>query len=283
MFSFLQYGFMVYALLLAFLISLAAALLSPFLVLSKQSLIADGMAHIAFTGVVIGLLFSNEPLYIALPFALVASFAITFLTERADLDNDAAIGVVSVFALALGLIIISKSEGFNRSIESLLVGSLLTVTIPELIGASVLAALVIAFVLVFYRKLLITTFDVTYARFAGVNTKFLKYALSALTSIFVVVGVRAIGALLISAFILFPVLISRQLTKSFNMTLWLGVLFSIITTFLGITFSYHLTLPTGPAIIMIFSAFLIVTFIIRIILAKRRIKNAPNTRSKTSS
>lgn len=283
MFSFLQYGFMVYALLLALLISLAAALLSPFLVLSKQSLIADGMAHIAFTGVVIGLLFSNEPLYIALPFALVASFAITFLTERASLDNDAAIGVVSVFALALGLIIISKSEGFNRSIESLLVGSLLTVTIPELIGASVLAALVIAFVLVFYRKLLITTFDVTYARFAGINTKFLKYALSALTSIFVVVGVRAIGALLISAFILFPTLITRQLTKSFNMTLWGGVLFSIIATFLGITISYHLTLPTGPAIIMVFSTFLVVTFIIRIILAKRRIKNAPDTRSKTRS
>ncbi|HOM32089.1 MAG: metal ABC transporter permease [Bacilli bacterium] len=279
MFSFLQHTFMVYALLLALLIALAAALLSPFLVLSKQSLIADGMAHIAFTGVVIGLLFSNEPLYIALPFALLASIAITFLTERANLDNDAAIGVVSVFALALGLIIISKSDGFNRSVESLLVGSLLTVTVPEIIGASVLALLVICFILIFYRKLIITTFDVTHARFAGVNTMFLKYALSALTSIFVVVGVRAIGALLISAFILFPTLISRQLSKSFNMTLWGGVIISLIATFIGITVSYHFTLPTGPAIIMVFTTFLVVAYIIRIIIAKRRLKDAPNARS----
>lgn len=270
MFSFLQYTFMVYALILAILIALAAALLSPFLVLSKQSLIADGMAHIAFTGVVIGLLFSNEPLYIALPFAVIAALAITFLSEKARLDNDAAIGVVSVFALALGLIIISVSDGFNRSVESLLVGSLLTVTVPELIGASVLALLVIAFILFFYRKLLVTTFDPTYAKFSGIHTRFLKYALSALTAIFVVVGVRAIGALLISAFILFPTLIARQITRSFNATLYTGIIFALVATFLGIVLSYHLALPTGPTIIMVFSGFLVLSFATNKIFLRKR-------------
>lgn len=270
MFSFLQYSFMVYALLLALLISLAAALLSPFLVLSKQSLIADGMAHIAFTGVVIGLLFSSEPLYIALPFAVLASLLITFLSDRVKLDNDAAIGVVSVFSLALGLIIISKSDGFSRSIESLLVGSLLTVTTTEIIVASVLALLVIAFIFIFYRKLLVTTFDPTYAKFNKVNTKLLKYALSALTAVFVVVGVRAIGALLISAFILFPTLIARQITKSFSSALYTGVIFALAATFLGIAISFYAKLPTGPTIIMTFSAFLIITFLTNLILLKRR-------------
>ncbi len=270
MFSFLNYTFMIYALVLALLIAFAASLLSPFLVLSKQSLIADGMAHIAFTGVVIGLLFSSEPLYIAVPFSILAALAITFLSEKARLDNDAAIGVVSVFALALGLIIISVSDGFNRSIESLLVGSLLTVTVPELIGASILALLVIIFVLFFYRKLLVTTFDPTYAKFSGINTRFLKYALSALTAIFVVVGVRAIGALLISAFILFPTLIARQITRSFNTTLYTGIIFSLVGTFLGIVFSYHLALPTGPTIIMVFTSFLILAFLTNKLLLKRR-------------
>lgn len=275
MFSFLEYTFMVYALILALLISLAAALLSPFLVLSKQALIADGMAHIAFTGMVVGILFANEPLYLAIPFAVGAALLITFLSERGSFDNDAAIGVVSVFALALGLIIISVSNGFNRSVESLLVGSLLTVTIPELIGASVLALLVILFVIVFYRRLLVTTFDQTYARFSRINTSFIKYALSALTAIFVVVGVRAIGALLISAFILFPTLIARQITKSFNTALFVGIGAAILSTFLGIVISYHAALPTGPTIIMVSSALLVTTFLIKLLIIQRR-KYAPN-------
>lgn len=266
---------MVYALVLALLISLAAALLSPFLVLSKQSLIADGMAHIAFTGMVLGILFAEQPLFIAIPFAVAAAIAITFLSERANLDNDAAIGVVSVIALALGLIIISVSDGFNRSVESLLVGSLLTVTVPELIGASILAVLVILFVLVFYRKLVVTTFDQTYAQFSRVNTRFIKYALSALTAIFVVVGVRAIGALLISAFILFPTLIARQITKSFNASLLVGIGVSLLSTFLGIVISYHAALPTGPTIIIVSTAFLIIAFLAKVIM-KWRIKHASN-------
>ncbi len=270
MFSFLQYTFMLYALILALLIALAAALLSPFLVLSKQSLIADGMAHIAFTGVVIGLLFSNEPLYIAIPFAVVAALLITFLTEKVDMDSDAAIGVVSVFSLALGLIIISQSAGFNRSVESLLVGSLLTVTVPELLIASALALVVTVFILVFYRKLLITTFDPTFAKFSKINTGFLKYILSALTAVFVVIGVRSIGALLISAFILFPTLIARQITKSFNTALYLGVGFALFSTFIGLTLSYHLALPTGPSIIMIFSGFLVLTYLVNLIFLKKR-------------
>lgn len=270
MFSFLQNTFIIYALVLALLIALAAALLSPFLVFSKQSLIADGMAHISFTGVVIGILVSNEPLLLAIPFAVIAALAITFLTEKINLENDAAIGVVSVFALAVGLIIISKSEGLNRSIESLLVGSMLTVTFPEVIIASVLALIVVVFILVFYRKLLITTFDPTFAKFSRINTKFLKYALSALTAIFVVVGVRAIGALLISAFILFPTLIARQVTKSFNTALYVGVIFALLSTFIGIFISYHLALPTGPSIIMVFSGFLLITSLTNHLILKPR-------------
>lgn len=276
MFSFLQYTFMIYALALAMLITFAAALLSPFLVLSKQSLIADGMAHITFTGMVFGILLANEPLYIALPFSIVAALTITFLSDRGNLDNDAAIGVVSVFALALGLIVISISDGFNRSVESLLVGSLLTVTIPELIGASLLAVLVISFVLIFYRKLLVTTFDPTYAKFLRINTRFLKYALSTLTAIFVVVGVRAIGALLISAFILFPTLISRQITKSFNNALFVGIAVSLVSTFIGIMISYHAALPTGPTIIMVDSTFLIIAFLLKILILNRRATHATN-------
>ncbi len=272
MFSFLSYSFMIYALLLGLFIAFAAALLSPFLVLSQQSLIADGMAHISFTGFVIGLIFANEPLYFALPFAVIAAITITFLTERVKLNSDASIGVVSTLSLAIGLVIIEKVDGFNRLIDSLLVGSILTIyPRSELVAAGILVIIVTVFVLVFYRQLLSATYDQTYAAFSKIKVQLLKYALSALTAVFVVLGVRAIGALLISAFVIFPTLIARQLSRSFNQTLVIGIVASLVSVMLGIFISYHLTLPTGPSIIIVFSALLALAYLTKITLLRKRI------------
>lgn len=272
MFSFLSYSFMVYALILGLLVAFAAALLSPFLVLSQQSLIADGMAHISFTGFVIGLIFANEPLYFALPFAIIAALLITFLTERVNLNNDASIGVVSTLSLAIGLVIIEKVAGFNRLIDSLLIGSILTIEpLTELTAAGVLVILVVIFVAIYYRKLLNATYDQTFAEFSNIKVRLLKYTLSALAAVFVVIGVRAIGALLISAFVIFPTLIARQISRSFSETLIFGAASSLLAVVLGIITSYHLALPTGPSIIIVFSAFLLLTYLVKVVFLRKRI------------
>lgn len=272
MFSFLSYSFMVYALILGLLIAFAAALLSPFLVLSQQSLIADGMAHISFTGFVIGLIFSSEPLYFALPFAIVAALLITFLTERVNLNNDASIGVVSTLSLAIGLVIIEKVEGFNRLIDSLLVGSILTIDPKtELVAAGILVLGVAAFVVIYYRRLLNATYDQTYAEFSQIKVRLLKYTLSALTAVFVVIGVRAIGALLISAFVIFPALIARQISRSFSETLIFGAISSLLAVLIGIIISYHMALPTGPSIIIVFSVFLLLTYLTKVTFLRKRL------------
>lgn len=272
MFSFLQNGFMVTALVIGLLVAFIAALLSPFLVLSRQSLIADGLAHVSFTGVVIGILLGSEPFYFAIPFAILAALFITFLSERMKVDNDASIGVVSVFALALGLIIIKKSgAGFNRTVDSFLIGNILTVENPTLviIFSAVFALLLLLFIIFFYRKLLINTYDETYAKFIKSNSRFLRYIISALTAVFVVIGVRAIGALLISAFIIFPTLIARQFTKSFFQTLLFGLLSALLAVFIGVFASYHLDIQTGPSIIMVFSLFLALSYVTGRFILKR--------------
>lgn len=248
-----NHTFMIYAFLLGLGLAISAAFLSPFLVLNHQSMIADGLSHVAFTGVILGFLFSGQPLYFAIPFVVLASFLITFLSDQAHLNNDAAISVVSSVSLAIGLIIATMGSGFNRSIESLLVGSILTVTSVEIILSWILVLIVTLFVILNYRTLLSMTYDLEYAKFSKKPTKLLRYTLSAITALFVVVGVRTVGTLLIAAFTVFPALIASQITIGFKRALFYGILASAISMVLGIVISYYLNMPTGSTVVLLYA------------------------------
>ncbi len=263
MFSFLGSTFMVYALILALVLGLTAALISPFLVLNNQALIADGLSHIAFTGVVLGLILFDEPIYIALPIVVVAAILITYLGSLKMINHDASIGVVSAFSMAIGLIIVSLSTGFNRSIESLLVGNILTAGTFDLISAIILFIIVVVIIILFYRPLLSITYDPSYAKVKGVKHNLLKYLLSIITASFITIGIKTAGMLLISAFIIFPALIASQLSKSFKQTVIFGLVVSLIAVFVGITTSYHLDIPVGSAIVVLYTVLLFVSIIIR--------------------
>lgn len=267
-FDFLSYDFMKYAMVLGLAIGLAAALLSPFLVLNRQSMIADGLSHVAFTGIIFGLLFSEQPIYFAIPFAVVAACLITFLGQIKRIEYDSAIGVVASFSLAVGLITVSLSEGFSRSIESLLVGTILTVTLAEVIISLALLGLALGFVLLLYRPLLSMTYDAEYAKFTGVRHSLLKYCLAALTAVLIVIGVRTVGMLLMSAFVIFPALIASQLASSFKSTFMIGCATALVTVFCGITIAYHLDIPTGSAIVVLYTLLLAASIAFRKI--KRR-------------
>lgn len=268
MFDFLNHAFMQYALILGLALGLSAALLSPFLVLSHQSMIADGLSHISFSGIIFGLLFLDQPIYFAIPFAVLGALLITFLGQVKMINQDASIGVVSAFFLAIGLITVSLSQGFNRSIESLLVGSILTVGLSDVIISLILLLIIAAFVAYLYRPLLSLTYDATYAKFSKVKHRLLKYVLSALTAVFIVVGVRSVGMLLISAFIIFPSLIASQLSKSFKNTIIIGMITAIVTIFVSMILSYHLDIPTGSTIVLVYTIILAFSIPYRYILKK---------------
>lgn len=263
MFNFLLEPFMIYALLIGIFLALSGALLSPFLVLSDQAMISDGLSHVAFSGIIFGLLFLDEPIYFAIPFAIASSVLITYLKDQKFMNNDAAIGVVSSLMLAIGLITVSISSGYNRSIESLLTGSILSSSISEVLITLVVLMFIASFVLVFYRKLISTTFDNTFAKVSNVKTTFIKYSLAILTAIFVGVGVRTVGMLLISAFIIFPTLISMQNSKSFKSTLLISLISVIVIVFASVTFSYHLDIPTGSSIVVGYTIALLVSITIK--------------------
>lgn len=263
MISFFSDSFMVYALIIGLLLALGAALLSPFLVLNRQAMIADGLSHVAFTGIILGLLTSSSPLYIALPFTALAALALTYLANLKVLDYDASIGVISSFSLALGLIIVAKAPGFNRSIESLLVGSILTVTVEEIIVAAVILVIISLFILIYYRPLLAFTYDATFSKTKPYHRSYLKYFLAVLTSVFIVVGIRSVGMLLMSALIIFPALITSILAKSFQATLLYALILSFVTIILGMIFAYYFDTPMGSMIVVIDTFFLLVTLVVK--------------------
>lgn len=266
MFDFLNYTFMQYAMVLGIALALSAALLSTFLVLNHQSMIADGLSHIAFSGIIFGLILFDQPIWFAIPFGIIGALLIAYLSQIKMIENDAAIGVVSAFSLAVGLITVSLSDGFNRSIESLLVGSILTVSQFDVFVAIGLLVVIALFIFAFYRPLLLMTFDTTYARFSKVKTHLLRYSLSALTAVFIVVGVRSVGMLLISAFIIFPALIASQVAKSFFQTQLFSILIALVTVFISITLSYHLNIPTGSTIVVMY------TFALSLAIMTRKLK-----------
>lgn len=266
MFDWLGYTFIQYAFMIALIIGIASSILSPFLVLDQQSLIADGLAHVSFTGLVIGILTVSQPLLVSIPFVVLMSLVVKYLSTRKNINGDAALGIVSAVSLSVGLIIISKTSGFNRSIESMLVGNLFTVTPLEIIFGLVTLGLITVFVIIFYKPLLMITHDEKYARFKKIPVSFLSYTLSILTAILISIGVRTIGTLLISAFIIFPSILGMQFKKGFLHTLWFGMLFSIIAVIIGITSAHFLAIPAGSAIIVVYAIILLCLMFLKNIL-----------------
>lgn len=258
MLDFLSYGFIQQALIIGLALSLSAALLSPFLVLNQQAMIADGLAHVSFAGIILGILLSNEPLWIALPFVMLASLLIKYLSSTKTINGDAAIGLVSSIAFAIGLIMVKKGQGFNISIESMLVGNIFTATRTEMVLSIIITLLIASFVIFFYRKLFLMTYDINYAKFSKINVQLLGYLLSGLTAFFIVIGVRTIGTLLISALVVFPSVIASQMAKSFKNTLFIGVISSFLIVILGIFIAHPLEIPVGSTIVVIYALILMV-------------------------
>ncbi|MGB0345193.1 MAG: metal ABC transporter permease, partial [Acholeplasmataceae bacterium] len=126
MIDFFTYTFLQNALLIGVILSISASLISPFLVLNQQGMIAHGLSHVSFTGFVIGLLFFDQPLWLAIPFVVASSVLIQYLSTKIKLQGDVSIGIVSSVAFAIGLILVKTSANFNVSIESLLVGNIFT-------------------------------------------------------------------------------------------------------------------------------------------------------------
>ncbi|MBM7561259.1 metal ABC transporter permease [Fusibacter tunisiensis] len=247
----LSYGFMQRALIVGVLIGLSSAMLGIFLVLKKFSMIGDGLAHVSFATVAIALFLGASPLFVSIPIVTVSSILIMNLNEKAGIHGDAAIGLVSSFSVALGVLISSVSGGFNVDLFSYLFGSILAIQKTDLWLSVILAIGVIFTVIFYYNDLFAITHDEAFSSVIGIPTKRRNYLIATLTSVTIVLGIRVVGTMLISSMIIFPTVSALQISKNFKSTIIIAAIISVFSVVVGLLGSYVLNLPSGAAIVMI--------------------------------
>ncbi|HYA13037.1 MAG TPA: metal ABC transporter permease [Syntrophales bacterium] len=249
--EFLRYGFIQRALIAGLFIGILCSTLGVFLVLRRFSLIGDGLAHATFGSVALALLLKMSPLYVSIPLVMACSIGILKLTERARLYGDAAIGVVSSLGVAAGVMLSSIAGGFNVDLFSYLFGSILSISNAEVVISIVLSILVITVIIFYYNELLSITFDEDSAKVSGINTKFINSIFVLLTAVTVVLSMKVVGIMLISALLIFPAVTALQIARSFKAVMVTASLSAVTSVVLGIVLSFFLDLPTGATVVLI--------------------------------
>jgi zinc transport system permease protein len=263
LFSILNFGFVQRALLAGLFIAVACSLLGVFLVLRRLSLIGDGLAHVTFGSIAIGLFLGFTPLYVAIPLVMLSSLGILKLIDRTHIHGDTAIGIVSAIGVAGGVMLVSLSRGFNADLFSYLFGNILAITRQEVVVSILLSAGVVGAVYFFYQDLVAITFDEESAAVSGIKTQLINRILVMLTALTVVLAMRVAGIMLVSSLLILPAATALQLARGFKLTMALSALAAIAAVLAGVVLSFLFNLPTGATIVILLFIFFIISFIVK--------------------
>ncbi len=248
--SMFSYHFMQRALVVGIMVSLCAALLGVSLVLKRYSMIGDGLSHVGFGALAIASALNLAPLAVAVPVVVAAAILLLRLRQNAAVKGDAAIAMISSSALAIGVISLSLSTGMNTELSSYMFGSVLSLSSEDAVLSVILSLAVLGLFLLFYPRLFAVTFDESFSRATGTRTEVYNTLLAVLTAVTVVLGMRMMGALLISSLIIFPALSAMCLCRSFKAVVISSAVISVVCFLAGLIFSYFFETPTGASIVV---------------------------------
>ncbi len=255
-FEMFSYTFMQYALLVGLLVSLCAALLGVLLVLRRYSMIGDGLSHVGFGALSVAYAMSLAPMAVAVPVVILAAFLLLGISENPKIKGDSAIAVLSSSALAVGVIVNSLAGGSATDINGYLFGSILALEKGDVILSVLLSLAVILLFVLFKNRIFAVTFDMQFAKSAGVHVRLYNLMLAMLIAVTVVVGMQIVGSMLISSLIIFPALSAMQIAKSFRSVLLLSAVISVGAFLAGLLLS--VALPAGAVIVLCNLAVLLV-------------------------
>lgn len=253
--SYFSYPFVQYALLAGVLISLCASLLGVSLVLKRYSMIGDGLSHVAFGAMAVGAILGVTPMWVTMPVTIAAAVILLRITSNAKIKGDAAIAMISVGALALGYLLLnvfSVSTNVSGDVCTTLFGStsILTLSKTDVLLCAALAVVVILVFLVFYHKIFAVTFDEGFASATGINAKTYNTVIAVITAVVIVLAMKLVGSLLVSALIIFPALSAMRLFKSFFSVIISSAVISVICAVLGILIAILFGTPVGSTIVV---------------------------------
>ncbi len=257
MFEIFEYEFMQRAFIVGISLSILTAILGSFIVLKRYAMLPDALSHIALLGVGIGLVTHTSPIYIPIIVAAVAGVAIEYLRYKKQLYSDAILSIFLSGALALAIILINLSDGFNASLFAYLFGSITAVSNEEMmltVGFTIFGLLLL---LGSYRKLLFVTLDEETAKASGIAVFGLNIMLVVLSAVTVALAMRIVGILLIGALMVLPISTALLYKENFLKSLVMATLFSLVSVIMGLLISFYLGLSSGAAIVLVALLFFI--------------------------
>jgi ABC-type Mn2+/Zn2+ transport system permease subunit len=256
------YGFQFFqrGIIVATIAGALCGLLGVFVVLRGMSYIGHGLSHAVFGGAAASAVIGINFFIGAGIWGIISGVLIARVARRRVLGADAAIGVVTTASFALGLALMNRYGQASKSIEAVLFGSVLGVKVADIIAVSLVAVFALAVIVVWYRKLLFSTFDPDVAQVSGVNVSVVEVVLLSLLSLTILVTMRVIGTLLISALLVIPAAAARMTTNSFSKLLWISPLIGAVTCFVGMNLSYHLDTSASATIILLDALVFIVVY-----------------------
>ena len=257
-------------LIVGLLLSISAAVIGVVLVLKQYSMIGDGLSHVGFGCVAIALAVGMQPLFIAIPLVVLAAYVLLRLGESKKIKGDAAIALISSSALAIGYLVGNLADGFSSDINTYMFGSIATASIVDLYYIVPITLSILILFLLLYNRIFSVTFDESFAKASGMNTKSYSIFLAISTAIVVVIGIKVMGTLLISSLIIFPALTSMKLFHNFKKVVISSIVISCLS--FVIAFFCFTRYSSAASIVLVNLAFYIVASIYAII-ARRSSKN----------
>ena len=264
------------ALTVGVLVSLCASVLGVTMVLRRMSMIGDGLSHAGFGALAVATVLNVGGEYrmeISIPIVMLSAFILMRLSDRGKMGGDAAIAVMSTGMMTAGVIIFSMTTGYTSDMCSSLFGSasILTLTDKNLYLSIVLSVAVIILFLLFYTRIFSVTFDEQFSAATGVRADLYKIIISILISVTVVIGMNMIGAIMISALIVFPALTAMRICKSFRGVIITAAVYSVVCFMIGFVISCELAIPAGAAVVAVDLLAFTVTCAIKAICKRRAI------------
>ena len=268
-----SYPFLIRAVIVGALISLCASLLGVSLVLKRYSMIGDGLSHVGFGALAVAAALNAAPLSVAVPVCIICAICLLGIKDSSKLAGDAAIAIVSSGALAIGIMVISMSSGMNTDVYNYMFGSILALSRMDTVLCIVISVVIATVYVLFYNRIFSFTFDDMFARATGTRTGIYSIVLAVLTAVTVVIGMRMMGALLISSLIIFPAATSMRICRTYKRVIVLSAVISVICFAAGMILSFNAMAPVGASIVVVNMAVYFVSVIWSAIKNRRRRKN----------
>lgn len=256
-----QYDFMIRAFAAGLIIALLASVTGSFIVLRRYSLLTETLAHVSLVGVAVGLLTGHSPVWAAVLTAMSAAWIIEYLRSYHRLYSDSILAIFLSGSLALAIVIVSMAGSFNTSLFSYLFGSILAVSSEDLTVMVVFGSLAMAVLLGLFKEFYFIAFDEEVAQVSGLRVKLMNFLQVTIVAVIIALSIRIVGTLLIGALMVIPTISALRYRMGFAKTVMLAICFALLAVIIGMTLSFHYSLPSGATIVLVVLAIFIVAMV----------------------